>query len=271
MDKILNKLVEEKAKMIRTAVLDMMLRSNQGHPGSVYSIVEIIATLYYGSVAVLNNPLPKNLRDKLIISKGHATHAVYPVLEDLGYIPSGSCSKFGTKEHNAGPLRMFGNIKINGVDATTGSLGHGVGMGAGFALADKLDGKPHDTFVILSEGEMYEGSVWEGAIFAAHHKLNNLIVILDRNRNIILGDTESCLKLDPVDQKWAAFGWNCTSVDGHDIDALSQSILEAKQSLKPTCIIANTTKGKGNLTMENAPEWHYWHPSRVEELVKGQK
>jgi len=271
MDANQKKLVEEKAQMIRRVVLEMMIRSNQGHPGSVYSIVEIIATLYYGCLTTLNKPMPKNSRDKLIVSKGHATHVVYPVLEDLSYIPEGSCSKFGTKEHNAGPLRMFGNIKINGVDATTGSLGHGVGTGAGFALADKMDGRPHNTFVILSEGEMYEGSVWEGAIFAAHHKLNNLIIILDRNRNIILGDTESCLKLDPVDQKWVAFGWNVCSIDGHDVDALEQSILDAKKSLKPTCIIANTTKGKGNLAMENAPEWHYWHPNSVEELIKGQK
>jgi transketolase len=118
---------------------------------------------------------------------------------------------------------------------------------------------------------MYEGSVWEGAIFAAHHKLNNLIVILDRNRNIILGDTESCLKLEPVGQKWAAFGWGVCEIDGHDIGAISQSLVNAKKSLKPTCIIANTTKGKGNVVMENAAEWHYWHANRVEELVKGQK
>ena len=164
---------------------------------------------------------------------------------------------------------MFGNIKINGVDATTGSLGHGIGIGSGYALADKLDGKKHLTYVVISEGEMYEGSIWEAALFSAHHQLNNLVVILDRNRNMILGDTESCVRLEPVDKKWESFGWNVLSINGHDFQELNQAFTVAKRSTKPTCIIASTIKGKGNKVMENAPEWHYWHSNRVQELLKG--
>lgn len=264
-----NQDLEKKSSEIRKKVIEMMVRANQGHPGSVFSMVEIAAFLYYGHATGLNKPVSKQERDKLIISKGHATHVVYPILEDLGYIPKGSCDQFGTEKHNLGPLRMFGNIKINGVDATTGSLGHGIGIGSGYALADKLDGKKHFTYVVISEGEMYEGSIWEAALFSAHHHLNNLVVILDRNRNMILGDTESCVRLEPVDQKWESFGWNVLSINGHDFNDLSDAFARSRNSQKPTCIIANTTKGKGNKVMENAPEWHYWHSNRVQELLKG--
>jgi transketolase len=269
MNNVANQGLEEKSSEIRKKVIEMMVRANQGHPGSVFSMVEIAVFLYYGKVSSLSNPVSKKERDKLVISKGHATHVVYPILEDLGYIPKGSCDQFGTAQHNIGPLRMFGNIKINGVDATTGSLGHGIGIGSGYALADKLDGKKHLTYVVISEGEMYEGSIWEAALFSAHHQLNNLVVILDRNRNMILGDTESCVRLEPVDKKWESFGWNVLSINGHDFQELNQAFTVAKRSTKPTCIIASTIKGKGNKVMENAPEWHYWHSNRVQELLKG--
>lgn len=269
MNNMANKNLIEKSSEIRQKVIEMMVRANQGHPGSIFSMVEIAVFLYYGNVSSLSNSVSKKERDKLIISKGHATHVVYPILEDLGYIPKGSCNLFGTQQHNLGPLRMFGNIKINGVDATTGSLGHGIGIGSGYALADKLDGKKHRTYVVISEGEMYEGSIWEAALFSAHHHLNNLVVILDRNRNMILGDTEACVRLEPVDKKWESFGWNVLSINGHDFQELNQAFSAAKSSEKPTCIIANTVKGKGNKVMENAPEWHYWHSNRVQELLKG--
>lgn len=269
MNNMTNQSLEEKSSEIRKKVIEMMVRANQGHPGSVFSMVEIAVFLYYGKVSSLCNPVSKNDRDKLIISKGHATHVVYPILEDLDFIAKGSCDQFGTEQHNLGPLRMFGNIKINGVDATTGSLGHGIGIGSGYALADKLDSKKHLTYVVISEGEMYEGSIWEAALFSAHHQLNNLVVILDRNRNMILGDTESCIRLEPVERKWESFGWNVLTINGHDFQDLNQAFAAAKNSTKPTCIIANTVKGKGNKVMENAPEWHYWHSNRVQELLKG--
>jgi len=177
---------------------------------------------------------------------------LYPILADLGYFPVSELDNYGKYD---GMLRLFGNIDIPGIDATTGSLGHGVGIACGYCIAAKRDKKPALTFVILSEGEMYEGSVWESALFASHNNLDNLTVILDRNRKIILGDTENLTRLEPVNRKWESFGWETYTVNGHSHDELL-SALNA-ESIKPKVIIANTTKGKGISFMEGRSEWHY--------------
>ncbi len=260
------KMFAEKAKMVRKKVLEMLFRIDQGHPGSIFSMVELAVALYYSNLTTLGEKIDKVERDKLIISKGHATHTVYPILEDLGVIEAGSCDLFGSENHNKGVLRVFGNIKINGVDATSGSLGHGVGIGSGYALADKLDGKKHRTYVILSEGELYEGSIWEAVLFAAHHSLENLTVVLDHNHNIIMGDPEKLVKLQPIEKKFEAFGWFVDKINGHDFSEITNSIEKCKKNSVPQIIIAETVKGKGSKIMENDPTWHYWQSNKAKDL-----
>ena len=257
--------IEDKVKWIRKELFEMFLRAKQGHPGSVLSQVEITAVLYYGNVLKYKYGKPDSQeRDKVIISKGHATMGLYPILADIGFFPLEELKKYGSGD---GILKIFGNISIPGIDSTTGSLGHGQGVGAGYAFAAKKDDLPQRTFVIISEGELYEGSVWETALFASQNKLDNLILILDRNRNIILGDTEDLMKLEPIEKKWSAFGWETYTVDGHSIKELQDVFKKVKNNNgKPKIIIANTIKGMGFSIMEHRREWHYWQGMSEKEI-----
>lgn len=244
-----------KSQWLRSNVFEMSERTRQGHLASVLSQIEIVIALYYHVMRVTpGNPNDPD-RDRLIVSKGHATMSVYPVLADLGFFPAEELDKYGTPD---GLLRIFGNTSIPGIEATTGSLGQGLGIGCGMAHVAKQDGKNFQTYVIVSEGEMYEGSTWESAMFAAHNKQDNLTVILDRNHKIILGDTEDMLKLEPVADKWRSFGWHVIDADGHSYESLISAFDEAKETVdKPSVIIAETTKGKGISYMEGSHEWHY--------------
>ncbi len=246
-----------KAKWLRQTLLEMLIAANQGHPGSVMSEAEILVTLYYGGYIRCRRP-DDPARDRFIVSKGHATMGLYPILADFGFFPQDELMKMG--KPGMGILRMYGNNLIPGVDATAGSLGHGVGIGAGYALAAKMDGRDQRCGVLVSEGELYEGSVWEGLMFAAHQKLANLVVIVDRNRRIVLGDTEELLALDPVAAKFESFGWRAMTVDGHSLPELLRAFDTAFESPdgRPTAIVANTVKGRGVSFMENRAEWHYW-------------
>ncbi len=259
--------LEEKAKWLRQSSFDLLLKANQGHPGSIFSQIEILTTLFYGDVLKYSKSDPFNKdRDKLIISKGHAAMGLYPIFADIGYIEEDELEKIGTPE---GILRIFGNISIPGIDATSGSLGHGPGIGIGFSLASKMNGDNKKTYVIISEGEMYEGSIWESALFASHHKLNNLVLILDRNRKIILGDTEDLIKLDPIEEKWKSFGFETLKVNGHSIPELLDAFNTIESNFdKPSIIIADTIKGKGISFMENDPSWHYWQGLTKEQVLK---
>jgi len=259
--------LEKKASWLRESSFELLLRAKQGHPGSLFSQIEILTTLFYGNILKYSrgNPNDKN-RDKLIISKGHAAMGLYPIFADIGYINKEELDKIGT---SSGILRIFGNISIPGIDATSGSLGHGPGIGIGFAMASKLNKDDRKTYVIISEGEMYEGSVWESALFASHHQLDNLILILDRNRKIILGDTEDLLKLDPIEEKWKSFGFTTIRADGHSISSLLEAFNQIKNNKeKPIIIIAETIKGKGISFMENDPSWHYWQGLTEEQISK---
>lgn len=252
-----NENLEKKAKWLRKASFEMLLNAKQGHPGSILSQIEILTVLFYGGILKYTKGKPhiKN-RDKIIISKGHATMGLYPIFADIGYIKEDELKKIGTSE---GVLRIFGNTSIPGIDATSGSLGHGPGIGIGYALASKFNNLDQKIFVIISEGEMYEGSLWESILFAAHHKLDNLILILDRNKKIILGDTEDLVALDPIEEKWRSFGFKTAKVDGHSIQSLINGFKEIeKLKNQPLIIIADTIKGKGISFMENDPSWHYW-------------
>ena len=257
--------IKGKVRWLRQELFEMFLQAKQGHPGSVLSQVEITAVLYYGDVVKYQRGKPDDpKRDIVIVSKGHKDQLywfTYPSKEEI--------SKYGT---GGGILRIFGNISIPGIEATTGSLGHGQGVGAGFALAAKKNLSNQKTYVIISEGEMYEGSVWETALFASQQKLDNLILILDRNHKIILGDTEDLVKLSPIDEKWESFGWETHTVDGHSVEELQKVFKEVDNSNgKPKIIIANTVKGKGCSIMEHKPEWHYWQGMTEEQIEQTRK
>jgi|TARA_B100001971_G_C18207198_1_gene548377 transketolase len=263
--------LDKKAAWLRRVIFEMLSKAEQGHPGSVLSLVEIMVTLFYGGIFRYKAGNPEDPgRDRVIISKGHAAMILYPIFADIGFLDKDELGLFGTPE---GILRIFSNTSIPGIDATSGSLGHGLGIGAGYAMAAKYDGQPSRVFVVLSEGEMYEGSTWESALFASHRELDNLVVILDRNRNIILGDTEESLRLEPIEEKWQSFGFDVVSVDGHSFSELEEAF-ENIDNLNggPVAIVANTVKGKGIALMEDDASWHYWQgmDTATREMIQSQ-
>ena len=256
---------QDKARKTRREIFEKFALLQQGHPGSVFSMVDVVVALYYGEYVRRDPNDPTKTRDKVIVSKGHATAALYPVLTDLGIIPKEEWNNWGREPS---VLRVFGNTRIPGIDATSGSLGHGLGIGAGYALSFKKRKSDQRTFVIISEGELYEGSIWESLLFIKHHQLDNVHIVLDRNKLIILGDTEACLGLEPIQQKFAAFGFNVQSCDGHDFNAVLAALDNIVGAKAPGVLITDTVKGKGVSLMEGKPEWHYWNPLTEEQLAR---
>ncbi len=257
-------LLKKKAAWLRREVFELVAVHKKGHAPSSYSCLDIITTLFYGGHMRVNPKNPKwEDRDRIFISKGHAGMAMYPVLCDLGFVPFEELKKFTKPD---GVFRFYPDPSIPGVEAITGSLGHGIGIASGHALAGRHAGKNYRNYVILGDGECYEGSIWESALFAAHHKLNSLVVFVDRNRCCILGHTEDCVQLDPMEDKWRAFGWNAMTIDGHDFAQIEKALQSAydPSNTRPTAIIANTVKGKGISFMENKPGWHNRMPNDEE-------
>lgn len=252
--------LRERAAWLRREVFRMVMRQRQGHVPSSFSMAEILVALYYGGVLrhqAGNADWPE--RDRLIISKGHAAAAVYPILADKGYFPA---AELETYTQPGGLLGMYADRRVPGIESVSGSLGHGVGIGAGFALAARRDRQDFRTFVIVGDGECYEGSIWESAMFAAHHGLDNLVTVVDRNKLCILGETEELLRLEGLAEKWRAFGWRVLEVDGHDPDAVVDALRACEQpDGRPLVIIADTVKGKGISFMEGRSEWHNRMPS----------
>ena len=251
------------ALWVRRRLWEMTMRLRRGHLPSCYSCVDILVALYYGGFIRSISKEPKHPdRDRLIISKGHAIAALYPILADFGYFPLEELDRYGQRD---GILGMFADVKVPGVEAISDSLGHGLGIGAGMALAAKKDGKKHRVYVILGDAECNEGSVWESAAMAADYKLDNLIAIVDNNRLGILGET---VGLDDLEARFRSFGWITNTVFGHDFDALFQVFRNAQRaSLGPQLIIANTDKGRGIPFMEGAAEWHNKMPSPEQERL----
>ena len=256
--------LKEIAKKYRSEIFEKFLQTKQGHPGSIFSIIEIVVALYYGGFVRFNKK-EKKFIDKVLVSKGHATSALYPILRDFEIISKEQWDNWGLKESI---LRVFGNISIPGIDITSGSLGHCIVAGAGMALHYKKNKIDKKVFVIISEGELYEGSTWEGLLFAKHYNLNNLMIIIDINNLIILGKTDECLKLNPIEYKIKGLGIKTQNVDGHNIDDIIKAIYELRSEKNLTCILANTTKGKGASIMENKKNWHYWNPMNEEQIKK---
>lgn len=251
------------ANWIRLRSLEMVHKARLGHPGGDLSAADILATLY---LRVLNvDPSRPSMpdRDRFLMSKGHSSGALYCTLAKAGFISEEDLASYmmpGAKL-NGHPDRN----KIPGVEANTGPLGHGLPIAVGCALAAKLDGAQWRTFVLTGDGELQEGSNWEAAMSAAHFKLDNLTVIVDRNRFQQGAGTEETIQLEPLADKWRSFGWEVVEVDGHDHAALLQrfNTLPAEQG-KPTCVIAHTTKGKGVSFIENRGEWHHRVPTEDE-------
>ncbi len=253
------------AWLIRRHGLEMTHLSRGSHIGAIFSLAEIMATLYTGVLNVdpQNPKMPE--RDRLILSKGHAGAAVYAALAERGFFPVEEL-----KTHYQNGSRLSGHVShkgVPGVELSTGSLGHGLAVAAGMAMAAKLDKAEHRVFAVLGDGECDEGSVWEAALQAHQYQLDNLIAVIDHNRMQSLDFCENTLALEPFADKWTAFGWNAITVDGHDIHALQEAFAQAKAnrgSGKPTVIIAVTVKGKGVSFMENDILWHYRTPQGEE-------
>lgn len=252
------------SKKYRKQLFEKFLLTKQGHPGSIFSMMEIVVTLYYGGYVRFNKK-KKIFKDKVLISKGHATATLYPILRDFGLIKQKDWNNWGSKNSL---LKIFGNISIPGIDITSGSLGHCIGAGAGMALHYKRSKIDKKVYVIISEGELYEGSTWEALLFAKHHELSNLIIFIDVNSLIILGSTDECLRLDPIQKKVEGLGIECFSIDGHNISEITNSLDDIGSQKKLSCIIANTVKGKGSTIMEHKKNWHYWNPMSKEEIKK---
>jgi transketolase len=245
------------AKSVRQSALRMVHRAKASHIGSALSITDILAVLY-GEVMRFD-PADQNfkLRDRFILSKGHACVAVYATLAEVGIIPKAQLETYGD---DFSWLMNHISHKVNGVEFSTGSLGHGLPFGVGKALASRVRGETWRTFVLLSDGEMDEGANWEALMFAAHHKLSNLTAIIDYNKLQSLDTVANTLGLEPLVDKLRAFGSSVHEIDGHDHRMLAEA-LSSVANEKASVIVAHTTKGKGVSFMENRVEWHYKNPN----------
>lgn len=226
----------------------------EGHPGSILSIFDVVNCLYEGGYLRIGDR--RNYDDTFIMSKGHAASVQYPFLVRKGVLPKLEWDNWGI-----GPscLRVFGNTSIPGIDVTSGSLGHGIGIASGMALADRNDRIARNIVVIVSEGEFYEGSTWEALLFLAHHRLHHVKIIVDVNNNMILGSPDECLALESFENKFNGFGFRTKRFDGHDYEEITGALdflFETSDEL--SIIIADTIKGKGVSFMEGQAQSHYW-------------
>lgn len=253
---------EKLALDIRLSTVKMTSLGESSHIGSILSISDILAVLYGYALNYKSEQPDWSERDRFILSKGHAGAGVYAALAHSGFFP---IKKLNT--HYQDGSNFSGHVShkgVPGVDFSTGSLGHGLPVAAGMALAAKINNLPHKVFVVMSDGECDEGSNWEAILFAAHHELNNLVVIVDYNKLQSIKSTQDTLGLEPFVGKWESFNWIVEECDGHDHKQLKLIIDSIPNSNKPTCIIANTVKGKGVSFMENNVLWHYRSPKGQE-------
>ena len=239
---------------IREHVVNMCAGPEGGHVGGSMSLVEILATLYF-RVMLVDPQFPASPdRDVLLLSKGHGGIGLYATLCEAGFFPASVLADYGMQ---GGALMAHPNTELPGVEMPTGSLGHGLALGIGYALATRLDESDRRTFVVMGDGELQEGSVWEAASVAASQKLDNLIAVVDRNGLQITGGTHEVNDLEPLGDRWRAFGWRVFEVDGHDVDALTEALSAEPEEGRPTVVIARTVKGKGLPMVENQTRSHY--------------
>lgn len=249
------KILEEKANSIRKSIVKMICEAKSGHPGGSLSATDILTTLYFSEMNIdPANPKMEN-RDRFVLSKGHAAPALYATLAERGYFDKEllvTLRKYGSFLQGHPDMK-----KVPGVEISTGSLGQGLSVANGMALNARITGESYRTYVILGDGEIQEGQVWEAAMTAAHYGLDNLCAFLDSNGLQIDGEVEKVMNVGPLDEKWRAFGWHVIEINGHDFKEIFDALDEARTVKgKPTMIIAKTVKGKGVSFMENLASWH---------------
>lgn len=251
------KQIESITKSLRKEIIEMSYRANKAHISSCLCVIDIIAYLYWKEMAVKPSMPNWIKRDKFLLSKGHAAPALYAALAYKGYFPKGKLKKFGENNSKLGVHPEFGSLP--GIEISAGSLGHGLSLGAGMALSAKIDNLPNNIYVLISDAECNEGKVWEAILFASHHKLDNLYLLIDLNGLQALGKTKDIVKINSLKKTIEGFGWNTFEVDGNNlqkIDAIFKKI-HNNENKKPTAIICKTIAGKGVSFIENKLEWHY--------------
>lgn len=254
--------LKAKSFEIRQDILDIVYNSKAGHIGGDFSVCDILITLYYRQMNVSPENIHSSNRDRFILSKGHSVEALYAVLASRGFFPKDDLKTVSQYKSN---YIGHPNNKVNGIEMNSGSLGHGLSVCVGMALAAKMNNAPYRVYTVMGDGELAEGSVWEGAMAAGHYKLDNLTAVIDRNRLQISGCTEDVMTQDSQDERWSAFGWEVLHAVGNDIDSLSAAFDKAKTiKNKPTMIIADTIKGYGVSFMQNSAPWHHKVPTAEE-------
>lgn len=243
--------LKEVAKNVRKDILLQVYSANSGHPGGSLSCADLLTAIYF---KLLNDG------DKVVLSKGHASPALYAVLAEKGILPKEELNNF--RKLNSILQGHPSSRYTPGVDVSSGSLGQGLSIANGLALSFRLDKKENYVYVILGDGEIQEGQVWEAAMSASHYRLNNVIAFLDYNKLQIDGSNDEVMSVKPVDKKFEAFGWYVQEIDGHNFDEIIESAEKAKNQNKPSLIIANTVKGKGVSFMENKASWHGKAPNK---------
>jgi transketolase len=261
-------LVRERAAFVRRETVRLISIAKTGHYASTFSCAEILAALYYDVMRLeRGNPSAPN-RDRLLLGKGHAAIGVYPLLADWDFFDPSVLDEY-TRLGN--PLGDHPDMrKVPGIDFSSGSLGHALSAGFGMALGGRMQGRDFRVFVLLGDGELNEGQVWEAAMAAAHHRTRNLIAIVDRNRFSLDGDVDDGLGIEPLSDKWTAFGWKVHEVDGHDVGGLMATlrvVVDDPDRAGPAVVIAHTVKGKGISYMESEPGWHLGWLDTVDEKL----
>jgi transketolase len=252
-----------KAWRYRMDIIEMLAEAGSGHPGGSLSVIDILSTIYHHKLHHRPSEPHWPGRDRLVLSKGHGVPAQYAIMADLGYF---SREKLWTLRKLGSPLQGHPSSHwLDGIDCSTGSLGQGLSVAQGLALAARLDGSSHRIFCVMGDGETQEGQVWEAALSGWKWRLDNLVAILDYNKAQIDGYTRDVMDLEPLADKWRAFGWHVLAVDGHDHLQIMEALDEAERVKgRPTYIIAHTVKGKGVSFMENVVSWHGVAPTREE-------
>ena len=252
--------LKRQANWVRKKVLEVIVSAGSGHIAPSFSCVEILVALYSGGILRVNPKDPQwPERDRFILSKGHSAIALYVVLANLKFFPISDLDNFARENSYLG---VHAENTTPGIEASTGSLGHGLSIAAGLALGAKLDEKKCLSVALIGDGECHEGAIWEAAMFAAHHRLNNLVAIIDYNELSATDFLKNYLEVAPLKKKWEAFGWEAVIVNGHSFDELLSVLrsISTKPSTKPLVVIALTIKGKGISFMESNPLWHYRIP-----------
>lgn len=244
------------AKALRKTVLDMAYAGSTVHIGCAFSIIELLAVLYRNHLRYPGNQPRAVDRDYLVLSKGHGVMAQYACMRELGWLEDEAFSQYFA---DGSDLKGLSDSRIPGLEVTSGSLGHGFSVGVGLAMGARLNGTDQKTYAIVGDGEINEGPIWEGALFAAHHALNNFMVIVDENGFQAMGSTRDVLNLGSVQAKFESFGFEALTIDGHDEAAINSAVTQlwASASGAPKALIAKTVKGKGVPFMENNNMWHY--------------